>query len=165
VVEKPHGKGLANLGILRGGTGSNVVMPELYALLEARSHDRDFRSEIIATWAQAVQREVERANARAEQVEGHADVSFKPGPIYDPYALPDDAPVVRTASEAIRHVGLEPKLIVDYGGQDSAWIVAHGIPAVGLGFGGNAGHSEDEWLDVPAFKAAYRLAVELATGG
>ncbi len=164
VIDRPEGKGLANLGILRGGTGSNVVMPELYALLEARSHDKAFRSHIIETWRQAFTRAVERANAEGDRAEGAASVSFKPGPIYDPYVLPEDAPVVQAAAEALRRIGLELKPLIDDGGQDSAWIVAHGIPAVGLGFGARAAHSPDEWLDVERFGLACRLAVELATG-
>ena len=164
-IDRPEGRGLANLGILRGGTGSNVVMPELYALVEARSHEKDFRSRIIAEWTGAFRRAVEQANAEADQAAGQARVDFAPGPVYDPYALPDDAPVVRAALDAARRAGLEPRRVTDDGGQDSAWIVAHGIPAVGLGFGARASHSEDEWMDVVRFQQACRLAVELASAG
>ena len=160
-IEQPGGRGLANLGVLRGGTGSNVVMPELYALIEARSHNKAFRSAIIAAWKEAFRRAVDRANAEATGADGRADVTFAPGPVYDPYELPADAPVVRAAAEAIRRIGLRPTRVDDDGGQDTAWVVAHGIPAVGLGFGGRAAHSPDEWLDLEQFRLSCRLAVEL----
>ena len=165
VVDGPEGRGLANLGVIHGGTGSNVVMPELYALFEARSHNRDFRRRIVEVWKEAFRRQVQRANDEACCAEGRAEVSFRPGPVYDPYALPENAPVVQAAVDAIRRAGCEAKLIIDDGGQDSAWVVAHGIPAVGLGFGGRAAHSVDEWLDVEQFKLACKVAAGLAKAG
>ena len=163
VVEQPDGRGLANLGVLRGGAGSNVVMPELYALIEGRSYDKAFRIRIIDEWKSAFRRAVDRANAEAPDADGRADVAFRPGPVYDPYALPDDAPVVREAADAVRRIGLEPRSVDDDGGQDAAWVVTHGIPAVGLSYGGYAAHSPDEWLDVKAFEQACRLAGELVS--
>jgi tripeptide aminopeptidase len=47
---------------------------------------------------------------------------------------------------------------------DTCNVVAKGIPAVGLGMGDRAAHSVDEWVDVPHFLDACRLAVDLATG-
>jgi tripeptide aminopeptidase len=160
-IKKPDGTGLANLGVLRGGTGSNVVMPELYGLFEARSHDREFRGRIIERWKAAIVQEVEQANGEAVHARGKAAVSFRPGPIYHPYALPPDAPVVAAASGAIRRLGLTPQLCTDDGGNDAAWIAAHGIPAVTLGYGGCYIHTPGEYLDVPEFKRCCQLAREL----
>ena len=41
-IERNAGRGSANVGIVEGGQGSNVVMPALNILAEARSHDPDF---------------------------------------------------------------------------------------------------------------------------
>ena len=165
VVEQSGGKGLANVGVLRGGTGSNVVMPELYALLEARSFDRDFREEILETWRAALRASAEGANAERPEAAGRAEVSFRQGPIYDPYALAADHPAVLAASEAVRAVGLEPKLVDDWGGQDTAWITAHGVPAVGMGFGGRKAHTPEEFVDLNEFKRACALTEKLVSAG
>jgi len=45
---------------------------------------------------------------------------------------------------------------------DTCQIVAHGIPAVGLGMGEYLAHSADEWIDVPKFLKSCDLAVALA---
>ncbi len=165
-IDRPEGRGLANLGVLRGGTGSNVIMPELYALLEARSYDRDFRVRILDAWKGAFRESVEQANASASSAAaGRASVEFRPGPVYDPYRLPEDAPVVRVACDAIRGLGLAPVLIDDDGGQDASWVVAHGIPAVGLGYGDYRAHTPDEYVNVAEFHTACRLAERLALGG
>ncbi|HOX05764.1 MAG TPA: M20/M25/M40 family metallo-hydrolase [Planctomycetota bacterium] len=165
-VKRDGGWATSNLGILRGGTGSNVVMPELYALAEVRSFDLGFRAKVLEAWRTAFRAAVERANAKAagRNVTGHAAVAFRPGPEYPPYTLPEDAPVVLAARRAIEALGRTPRLFKHAGGMDSCNIVVKGIPAVGLGMGDRGAHSVDEWLDVPHFLDACKLAVSLATG-
>jgi tripeptide aminopeptidase len=164
-VTRDGGWATSNLGILRGGTGSNVVMPELYALVEARSFDLAYRAKVLEAWRAAFRAAVERANAKAASrgVESRAAVAFRPGPEYPPYTLPEDAPVVLAARRAIESLGRTPRLFKHAGGMDSCNIVVKGIPAVGLGMGDRQAHSVDEWLDVPHFLDACRLAVALAT--
>jgi len=156
----------SNIGIVNGGTGSNVTMPNLYALGECRSYDLGLREQILSAWRQAFSNAVDRANAAAAKrgVNDRADVTFTKGPEYKPYRLPENAPVVQTALRAIRKVGRQPELFNHNGGQDTCNLVSKGIPAVGMGMGDNAAHSVDEWLDVPQFLDACRIAVLLATG-
>lgn len=164
VIEKPRGRGTANLGILRGGKGSNVVMPDLYALAESRSFDREFRGVIIGAWREAFTRAVERNNERSTEAFGRASVAFTPGPIYDPYRLDESSETVRTTVAAMKKLGLAPRFFDHPGGMDSCHLVAKGIPTVGLGMGCRQAHSVEEWLDIPHFLMACRLAVELAAG-
>jgi len=164
VIERPEGRGTANLGVIRGGSGSNVIMPDLYGLAEGRSFDGAFMKRIIEEWKRAFTEAVERANEENPEAKGRASVSFTPGPVYQPYALPEDAPVVREAQAAVEACGLEPRLCKDPGGVDSNNIVAKGIPSVSLGFGGRRAHTPDEWLSVPEFLKACQLAVELVAG-
>ncbi len=162
LVEKPAGTGKANVGIIKGGTGSNVVMPALHILAEARCHDPAFRKTIIAAWHDAFQRAAKsRRNHRGES--GH--VRFGPGPTYEAYALADDAAVVRTALAAAQRLGIKPRLIRDDGGNDANWIVAHGIPALTIGCGQRHVHMPNEEIDLHDFTRACRLAVELAVTG
>ncbi len=165
-VTRDGGWATSNLGVLRGGTGSNVVMPELYALAEVRSFDLGFREKVLDAWRAAFRSAAERANGKAASrgVEPRAAVAFRPGPEYPPYALPDDAPVVLAARRAIEALGRTPRLFKHAGGMDCCNIVTKGIPAVGLGMGDRGAHSVGEWLDVPHFLDACKLAVALATG-
>jgi tripeptide aminopeptidase len=156
-IRKSGKYGTSNLGVLRGGKGSNQVMPELYGLLEARSFDRDFRNRIIEEWKKRFEESVRYFNDNSSS-ESKAGVEFTPGPVYDPFTLEKDAPVVMAASEAIRQCGVQPELIEDMGGQDSNNIVAAGIPAVGLGTGCQNAHSKDEYVDVDDYEQCCRLA-------
>jgi tripeptide aminopeptidase len=156
----------SNIGVVQGGTGSNVTMPHLYALGECRTFDLNLREQVLSAWRRAFADAVDRANdaARKRGVAAKAGVTFRKGPEYSPYRLARDAPVVQRALEAIRKIGRTPELVDDHGGMDTCNVVAKGIPAVGLGMGDNKAHSVDEWLDVPHFLDACRIGVELALG-
>jgi tripeptide aminopeptidase len=159
-VEKADGDARTNLGILKGGTGSNVVMPRLYGLAEFRSHDSAFRRQVIETWQDAFR----RAAASVTNVAGEpGSVRFWPGPAYEPFALPDDAPVVQTALAAARACEIEPSLVRHDGGMDSNHFMAKGIPTVSCGIGGFQAHSPREYVDLSEFATCCRLAVAVAT--
>lgn len=158
-IEKPDGSGTANAGIIQGGQGSNVVMPSLHILAEARSHQPNFRRKIIETWHEAFS----RAAKEITNIHGrHGSVEFGPGPTYEAYALPDDAPVVQTVRRAADQIGLSIKLVHDDGGSDANWIVAHGIPCVTLNIGQRDVHTHAEWIDLHDFERACRLVLAIA---
>ena len=163
VIEQPEGSGFANIGVLRGGKNSNIVMPELYGLVEARSFKREFRERIIDEWKRAFVASVERHNERGIEAEGRASVEFSPGPVYDPCLSTEESPIVQKAKKAVADLGLEPVLFRHAGGMDCCQIAAHGIPSIGIGMGEFAAHSVDEWVDVPEFLKACKVAVALAT--
>ena len=159
-IEKLEGSGTANVGIIEGGKGSNVVMSALHILAEARSHDPQFRRQIIETWQDAFR----RAASSVTNIHGQqGTVVFGPGPTYEAYALPDDAPVVNKVQQAADLIGLPIKLVSDDGGMDANWIVAHGIPCVTLNIGQRDIHTPDEWIDLYDFERACQLVIVIAT--
>jgi len=159
-IEKPEGSGTSNVGIIEGGKGSNVVMPSLHILAEARSHNPQFRRKIIDTWQDAFRRAAVSVTNIHNQ---HGTVVFGPGPTYEAYALPDDAPVVRKVKQAADLIGLPVKFVSDDGGMDANWIVAHGIPCVTLNIGQRDIHTPDEWIDLHDFERACQLVIAIAT--
>ena len=159
VIDQPDGKGSANVGIVRGGQGTNVVMPSMHILAEARSHDPAFRKKIIDTWKAAFVRSAESFhNERGE----NGTVAFGPGPTYEAFALDDDAPVVQRYLSGVKACGMDPKTVSNDGGMDANWIVAHGIPTVTFGAGQRDVHTSDEWIALEDFAAACRLVTQLA---
>ncbi|MFW6158461.1 MAG: M20/M25/M40 family metallo-hydrolase [Planctomycetota bacterium] len=159
-VEKPDGNARTNLGILEGGKGSNVVMPSLYGLAECRSHSTPFRTKVIDAWKDAFRRAVDRVKNDKGQT---GDVEFTPGPAYEPFELPGDARVVRTALAAARACEIEPELVSHDGGTDGNHFVAKGIPTVTIGIGGFQCHSPGEYADLAEFRNCCKLAVAAAT--
>ncbi len=70
--------------------------------------------------------------------------------------------VVDAALEAIRRVGVEPKLAITRGGTDGAVLSARGLPTPNLFTGGQEYHSVREWASVQDMAAAAATIVELA---
>jgi tripeptide aminopeptidase len=165
-VERPGGgRGTANVGLLAGrdgaavGGATNVVTD--YALVEGevRSHDAAFGAKIVAAWRRAFEDGVR--SVRADDA-GTATLNFRSDVLYDPFRLDATAGVVAFAAERSRRVGLEPSLAIADGGLDANWMVRHGIPTVTFGAGQRNVHMREEYLDLPDFLAACRLAVALA---
>lgn len=157
-IDRPEGRGSSNVGVIRGGGGTNVVMDHLTILAETRSHDPRFRRQIRRQYEDAFR----TAAARTTSVDGRpVQVSFSDGPCYESFALADDAPVVQAAVEAARRCGISLRLVSNDGGMDANNLTAKGIPTVTFGLGQRAVHTPDEWIDVDEFLAACRLAQAL----
>lgn len=153
-IVKQEGRGTANLGIINGGQGSNVVMPTLQILAEARSHDPFFRRRIIETWKQEFRRVVQEMSNQHGQ---KGAVSFGSGPIYEAFALREDEPTVQRLLQAAALCQMDAHLVSNDGGMDANWIVAHGIPAVTIGVGQRDVHMPAEWIDLADFAAVCKL--------
>jgi tripeptide aminopeptidase len=158
-IEKTEGAGSANIGTINGGTGTNVVMPHLYILAEARSHSPEFRKAIIKAWQDAFN---QAAKTTTNSLNQTGNVQFSPGPTYEPFSLPDDAPVIQAVESAAARCDINTKNVINNGGMDANWIVAHGIPAVTIGVGQRNAHTPDERLNLTRFKTACRLAIAIA---
>lgn len=161
-IEKTDGVGSANVGILQGGQGSNVVMPGLHILAEARSHSPAFRRQIIERWKQEFIRvSLEMENQKGER----GSVVFGPGPTYEAFALDESEPTVQRALAAARQMGMDARTVSNDGGMDANRIVALGIPALTVGVGQRSVHQPEEWIDLADFERVCQLIVGIATEG
>lgn len=158
-VEKDGAWGTSNVGVIRGGDATNVVTPEVEVLAEARSHNADFRARIVAA--------IEHAFRQAAQDVRNSDgavgeVSIQGRLDYESFRLRDDEPCVLVAEAAVRDAGGSPRRNISNGGLDANWLTAHGIPTVTLGTGAIHAHTTSEYLDLPQFRLACRVALRLA---
>ena len=125
----------ANVGIIEGGTASNVVAGHCRILGEARSVDGERAATTIGemvdvcTWA---------AGQRGCDVDAQVIEMFR-GYRLDPKSEP-----VRIASDALRRTGHEPELVATGGGSDANALVASGYEAVLLANGTEANHTPEE---------------------
>ena len=160
LIEKNGKVGTSNIGVFEGGAATNVVCNRVRILAEARSHDRRFRQRIV--------REIEKAFTRAvKKVRNHqgkrGTVEIDGRLDYESFRMPANSPAVLAASKAIAAEGHEASLTVANGGLDANWLNAHGIPTVTMGCGQHNIHTVSEWLDLPEFHRARRIALRLAT--
>ncbi len=161
LIVKGKRRGTSNIGVLQGGEATNVVLPALTLRAEARSHDPEFRKVIVDAFRKAFSKAAKSVRSADGQP---GSVLFEANLQYESFRLPSDSPVIASAQAAIRAVGLEPSLRIANGGLDANWMSAHGLPTVTLGCGQHDIHTVKEWLSLPEYHHACRIAVALATG-
>src|SRR5215470_1788593 len=165
-VVKAEGKGTSNVGVFGGkdgkaaGEATNVVTDYASVKGEARSADAAFAAAIAVGYREAFK----KAQAEIKNADGAmADVKFEQVTSYPPFNQRDDQPVVKHAIKAAESIGLKPTIVFSNGGLDANWLVTHGLPTVTFGAGQNEVHTVHEYVDVPEFLQACRVAVAAAT--
>jgi tripeptide aminopeptidase len=125
----------ANIGMIEGGTASNVIAGHCRILGEARSVDGEKAASKIGemvdacTWAAG---------------ENGCDVDAQVIEMFRGYRLDPKSAAVRIASEALRRKGHEPELVATGGGSDANALVAAGYETVLLANGTEANHTPEE---------------------
>ncbi len=165
-VVKGDKAGTSNVGTVAGrdgrgaGDATNVVTDYCYVEGESRSHDMAFVDAITDAFEAAFR----KAAATLVSSEGKTGrVEFKRQRKYHSFAIDRNAPVVQRGIQALEAIGLTPNPRLVNGGLDANYLTLHGIQTVTFGAGQNEAHTVDEWVDIPAFQNACRLAIALAT--
>ncbi len=160
LIEQDGKRGTTNVGVIQGGEATNVVTPEVFVRVEARSHDGEFRTWIVSQIRQAFEQaatEVTDVSGRCGKIEFTSQVD------YEAFKLSEDHPSVQKATQLLAELGYNAVCEVANGGLDANWLYQHGIEAVTLGCGQAAIHTVDEHLLVDHYFAACRLATRVLT--
>jgi tripeptide aminopeptidase len=138
----------ANIGVISGGTASNVVPGHCRIDGEARSLDDEQASKAIGamvdacTWAAS---------------EHECDVDIELREMFRGYLLASSAVPVRVARAALERCGLEAREVATGGGSDANALSAAGFECVLLANGTEANHTPEE--RVAAERIVQMLAV------
>ena len=161
LVRKEGKRGTSNVGVVHGGSATNVVAESAALRAEARGHDSAFRGKIV----KAIEKAFTDAAKRVRSADGRTGKVTIDGRLdYEAFRLADDEPCVVAACAAVGALGLTPRLEVSNGGLDANWMAANGVPTVTLGCGQMEIHTTEERLDLAAFDDACRAALRLAVG-
>ena len=144
----------ANVGMIEGGTASNVVAGHCRILGEARSIDGERA-------AAAIGEMVDACTWGASQ-QG-CDVDAQISEMFRGYRLDQNSEAVRIASEALRATGHAPELVATGGGSDANALVASGYDAVLLANGTEGNHTPNELVTEDAIVEMLRVC-EAAIG-
>ena len=142
----------ANLGVVEGGSATNVVMAELRIKAEARSTD-----------VQALDAQIAHMRQRFEEAAARwgATVEIDWVRHYDAFHLPEGSPVVRVAQQASRNLGFEPTLRTTLGGSDANVYNVKGLPSIVVATGMDRIHTHEERIKIEDLVDTARLALEL----
>jgi tripeptide aminopeptidase len=138
----------ANVGVIRGGTASNVVPGHCRVEGEARSLDEGRASKTTGAM-------VDACTWAASEYE--CDVDLEVTEMFRGYRLSSSAASVTIARAALERAGVEPRETATGGGSDANALNARGFEAVLLANGTEANHTPDE--SVAAERIAQMLAV------
>lgn len=142
----------SNIGIIRGGTATNIVPDRVEIEGEVRSRDeRKLRQNtllITEALEQTAKQHGTEAKVRVERA-------------YNGFTLTEEDEVIRLAQKAIEAIGVTPRLEASGGGSDINIFNAHGISCTNLSTGMMHAHTTEEWIAVSDLVNCARAVLEL----
>jgi len=159
-IDQAGKQGTSNLGIIRGGTATNVVADRVTLTAEVRSHQLATIDWLAHQFDEAFQH---ASKSVTSDLGEPASVQVRGDLNYEPFQMPADAECIGIAEQAIRDCGFEPEQAIANGGLDANWMNRHGIPTVSLGCGQKNPHMTSELLEIPKFRQACEIAWKIVT--
>lgn len=151
----------ANIGIIGGGSATNIVPNRIHLHGEARSHDE----EKLAAQCRHMQQCLDDAAARhVIEVDGRrvsARVESSIERSYDAMAVPDAAPIVQLVLKAAATLGHQVESAPMGGGCDANVLNRRGFQVANLGTGMRDIHTVKEWLRVSDMVRTAEVIVEM----
>ncbi len=142
----------ANIGVIEGGTATNIVPDEALVQGEARSFSEEKLSRWVAHMKGCFLRAAEAAGAETQIETTRAFTTFN---------VPKRHPLVRAAARGARAVGRRANYLHSGGGSDANVFNGHGITSVVLGLGYTNPHTKQESIDLVELEAAARWLHEI----
>ncbi len=142
----------ANIGVVRGGQATNIVMPDLYIEGEARSLND-------VKLAKQVEHMESTFKAAAEKHEAQIDIISTRA--YNAYKIADENPHVTGIKEAFESINIRPFTKSTGGGSDANIFNEKGLTTVNLSTGMAKVHTTEEYIkvsdmvDITRFLTAY----------
>jgi len=125
----------ANVGVIEGGTASNVVPGHCRVVAEARSIDSGRAAEVAGEMSEAC------AWGAGEH---ECDVDVQVEELFRGYRLPTSSRSLALAEAGMRRAGLDPVRTATGGGSDVNALIANGVDCVLLANGTERPHTADE---------------------
>jgi len=148
----------ANVGMVNGGTATNVVPDFAEVRGEVRSHGRETVIKLVGHVRETFQ---EVASTYGGEIEFSDTIE------YEAFRLPEDSQPLRLARRAAAACGLDGGQMVSNGGSDASVLNAGGIPTAVLATGTEDVHSKEETVHIGRLVAVanWTLAIVAEASG
>jgi tripeptide aminopeptidase len=140
----------ANIGVIKGGTATNIVPDLVEVWAEARSHSEE-----------KLERATEALLAPFRKIADGGSCDIEVIREYDAYSLDEREPVVQVVCDACARIGLTADLVATGGGSDGNNFNKLGLPSVVLGIGMTDVHTTAESIRVIDIENSARLALAI----
>lgn len=141
-----------NIGMIQGGTGTNIVPETCTARGEIRSFSHEEALEYLKNINKIVQQTTETSQAKGEVLHTIHLVA---------YQTSEKSISVRHFRAACERLGLEGGLVSTFGGSDNNSFAEYGIPGLVLSCGMEKVHSVQEYIEEEELQKGADLVTEL----
>ena len=142
----------ANIGVIEGGSATNVVCSFVHLKAEARSTNLDTLEAQVAHMKKQFQDAGKKWGAGIE---------IKHVRHYLSYDIDPTSKVVQVAQDASRNLGLEPTLRTTLGGSDANVFNVNGVPSIVIATGMQKIHTHDEHVSRADLIKTAELSLEI----
>ena len=129
----------ANIGIVKGGVATNIVMQDLEIAAEARSLSEE---KLDAQTKHMVETFENTAK------EFGAEIEINVNRAYGPFNIDENDEIVKLVKKAFANMNIEGKTTSTGGGSDTNILNKNGIKAVNLGIGMKNAHTLEEYIAI-----------------
>ena len=129
----------ANIGVVKGGQATNIVMPELLIEAEARSTNDDKLAAQVEHMITTFEAAAKKHGAEIEIISTRA---------YNAFQMSDDDELVLDVKEAFTANGVEGQTLPTGGGSDANIFSEKGIKTVNLSTGMAKVHTTEEFIKI-----------------
>lgn len=159
-ISKGSCTGTANVGSMNGGEADNQVMDFLKVTGECRSHNPASLRKISSVWKTAFEK---AARELKNDKGGCGSVTFFTASDYRSFRLKKSEPVVQRFLHAAPKAGREADVEIINAGLDANILNEKGIPTVTFDAGNFNAHDLNEYVEIPRYLEACKLAAVLAS--
>ena len=142
----------ANIGIIKGGTATNIVCPEVEINAEARSQSIEKLESQVSHMLNLFKDTANTFGAR---------VSSEVKREYNCFKVEKTDNIVKTVLKACDNIGLKGYTKISGGGTDAHILAEKGIKTVNLTRGGDKSHSVEEHIKIKDLVESARLVLEI----
>lgn len=129
----------ANIGIVQGGNATNIVMPSLKVVAEARSLNDEKLSQQVSHMIETFQAAADKHGAQVEIDSTRA---------YNAFVIADDHPHIAAVKASFEAIGAQPYTKGTGGGSDANNFNAKGLTTVNISTGMAKVHTTEEFIAV-----------------
>lgn len=151
----------ANVGVIEGGTATNIVTKMVKVKAEARSHNV---TELDAQTAHMKKSFEDAARKYAVEINGEKIYGRVDSYIQREYSkmdVPDSAPIVQLIKRAAKNLGYDVQSLPTGGGCDANILNGRGLSVVNLGTGMHEIHTVKEYLLLEDFYRSLDMVLEV----
>lgn len=145
----------SNIGVVRGGQATNIVMPLVEVDYEVRSLSNEKLQVILNETIEILEKTCEEFGAKVTTA---LEIEY-PG-----FKIDDNAEVVQIIKKACDKLGIESETLSSGGGSDTNIYNGKGIPSVNLAVGMSKVHTLEEYIEIEDLVTLAKIAVEIVKG-